>query len=275
LEVAFVLLHSGQPGEIIASTALIRCIKNQVEGAEIFSVVREDVAWLLSANPYISDLFTFTKTPEELATHLRDLLPDYLIDLHGGREVRRFKNRLKVLDFTIRNSKSPETWLEHAFATCQLFDVQDDGLGKQLFAGEQYIDLLPGSFHNGYLVLSLDRDPVTQSVSDESIIEMVVMTEKPMVITGPAKYRSLADRIGQSTGCAVFPTCGDLNPEEILSILKHSNGVISMNVLGGELADALKVPVKIMNEPLDGDVTKNIALWGRSQFHPNHGRNSA
>ena len=275
MEVAFIILHSGQPREILLSTALIRCIKTQVDGAFVYSLIREEFRWLLESNPHIDGIFTYRKAPEEVLDPMRDLLADYLIDLNGGREVRRFKNRLKVLDFTIRLGPDPDTWTERAFATCSLFDVSDDHAGPQLDADDRYLGLLPGSFHDGYLVLSLDRLSLARTIPEEQIIEMVVMTEKPMVVTGSKDDRTLADRIGQSTGCAVFPTCGDLSPAEILSIQKHANGMIAFDPFWGEAAEAMRIKSRLLCAPVSATQLKDIALWGRSLFHPTHGRNSS
>lgn len=131
MEARFIILHPDDPGEILLATALIRCLKTQVEEALVYSVVKECHHWLLDSNPYLDDIFVYQENPMELLDQLKDFLPDYLIDLNGGREVRRFKNRLKVLDFSINRKNIGDQWSKRAFETCTLFDVQDDGKGPQ------------------------------------------------------------------------------------------------------------------------------------------------
>jgi len=213
LEARFILLHPDDPGEILLATALIRCLKTQVEEALVYSVVKESHRWLLESNPYLDEIFVYHENPKELLGELRDFLPDYLIDLDGSRSVRRFKNRLKVLDFTINRKHIDGLWTERAFQTCTLFDVQDDGRGQQLKAVPLKKELLPSAFLDGYLVLSLDSACDPKPISDDQIIRMVTMIEKPIVVCGGIHHRNLADRIGQSSGCAVFPTCGDLKQD--------------------------------------------------------------
>jgi ADP-heptose:LPS heptosyltransferase len=274
LEARFILLHPDDPGEILSATALIRCLRTQVDGALVYSVVKDEHRWILEHDPHLDEIFPYRKAPEELADQLVDFLPDYLIDLNGSREVRRFKNRLKILDFTISRKLSAGSWDERAFATCRLFDVQDDGTGARIVTNDRYKELLPGGFLEGYLVLSLDSDHMHRQMTDEQIIEMVVMTEKPIVVTGGLPDRRLADRIGQSTGCAVFPTCGDLDRPEIASVIAHANGIIAFDPLWSRAAEAAGVKGLTIISKQDSANLRDLALWARSLFNPDHERNT-
>jgi ADP-heptose:LPS heptosyltransferase len=264
LEARFIILHPDDPGEILLATSLIRCLKTQVEEALVYSVVSDSNRWLLDHNPYLDELFIYQNKPDELTDQLADFLPDYLIDLDGTRLVRRLKNRLKVLDFTIKRKKSGDSWVERAFVTCRLFDIHDDCKGSQLVAPPLDPALLPSEFLRGYIVLSLDSSTGKRSLSDDQIIELVVMTEKPIVISGPAASRQLADKIGQSTGCAVFPTCGDLTLRQNLSLLGSAKGAIVFDPMWDQLASALGTERKLITANGDADFLKNIALWARS-----------
>ncbi|MCX6226071.1 MAG: hypothetical protein NTV01_15185 [Bacteroidia bacterium] len=272
MEARFIILHPDDPGEIFLATALIRCLKTQVEEALVYSVVKESHRWLLESNPYLDEIFVYQENPGELLEQLKDFLPDYLIDLDGRREVRRFKNRLKVLDFTINRKHLDDPWSKRAFETCILFDVHDDGKGQQFETTLLINKLLPGNFLEGYLVLSLDSPIHPRPISDDQIIQLVVMTEKPIVVTGNINDRHLADGIGQSTGCAVFPTCGDLTKPEIASVLNHSKGAIVFDSIWSPISIALGIETFVIREDMDITNLKNIALWARSLFNTNHDR---
>jgi len=266
LEARFILLHPDDPGEILLATALIRCLKTQVEEALVYSVVKETHRWLLEFNPYLDEIFAYQENPKELLDELRDFLPDYLIDLDGSRSVRRFKNRLKVLDFTINRKHIDDRWSERAFQTCTLFDVQDDCNGPQLEAGPFKNELLPSAFLEGYLVLSLDSLLDSLPITNDQIIQIVAMIEKPMVICGNLNHRNLADRIGQSTGCAVFPACGDLTNTEILSIISRAKGAMVFDSIWNGAAAALGINRVVIGGNPDSNALKDIALRARSFF---------
>ena len=272
MEARFVLLHPDDPGEILSATALIRCLKTQVEGAQVYSVVRGSHLWLLENNPYLDDIFVYQDNPKELQEQLIDFLPDYLIDLDGRRELRRFKGRLKVLDFTINRKNSGDQWSKRAFETCTLFDVQDDGKGPQFVPAPLEPELLPSEFLKGYLVLSLDSSSKSHPLSDDLIINLVVMIEKPVVVTGTLSDRNLADRISQSTGCAVFPTCGDLTPSQIAAVFGRAKGAIVFDSIWDQVTTALGTGRVVIRENMDNENLKDIALWARSLFQPNHDR---
>ena len=272
MEARFVILHPEDPREILLATSLIRCLKTQVEEAQVYSVVKESHRWLLESNPYLDDIFVYLEDPKELLDQLKDFLPDYLIDLHGGREVRRFKNKLKVLDFAINRRHFEDQWTERAFQTCRLFDVQYDGAGQQFIKTPLYKNVLPGNFLEGYVVLALDTVTHPRPLSDDQIIQMAVMTEKPIVVTGNVADRSLADRIGQSTGCAVFPTCGDLSLAETASVLCHARGAIVFNPLWSQISSAAGIESKEIRGKMELMGLTDMALWARSLFKKDHER---
>ncbi len=274
MEARFILLHPDDPGEILLATPLIRCILSQVENSSVCSVVKESHQWLLDNNPRLEEVFVYHDKPGELLDTLKDFLPDYLIDLDGSREVRRFKNRLKVLDFTLKRLWIADQWTQRAFATVKLFDVQDDGQGMEFQAEQLDPGLLPSDFLSGFLVLSLDTTLKARPWSDQEIIDMVVLTEKPVVVTGQAGNRKLADRICQASGCAVFPTCGDLTPRQSAALINHANGLIHFDSFSGQLARAMHRENYFVEGKPDADKIKNIALWGRSLFKSNHERHT-
>jgi hypothetical protein len=270
LEACFIVLLPDDPAEILSSAILVRCLKAQVEGAVVYAVVRDDLRWLIDRHPSLDGLFTWREKPLELLEQLKDFLPDYVIDLDGTRQVRRLKNRLKVLDFHIRRKRAGNEWPADAFATCRLFDVTDDGKGYAMVPEHYNAGLLPSEFLKGYVVLSLNSPAKVRALDDEWLTSMAVMTEKPMVITGNPEDRNLANRISQASGCAVFPACGDFTQAQTASLMSRAQGVIAFDPLWIVAAGSLGVPVI---NPATGS-PESVALWARSQFKPKNGRNT-
>jgi hypothetical protein len=98
------------------------------------------------------------------------------------------------------------------------------------------------------------------------------MTEKPIVVTGNVQDRNLADRIGQSAGCAVFPTCGDLSPSETASVLSHAMGAVLFDSLWSGITGALGIRSTVILEKMGPEDLQNTAIWARSLFPKSHGR---
>ncbi len=256
--------------ELLASGNLIRCLGAQVEGAVVYAVVRDDNAWLTNRHPSLDGVFTYREKPEELLDTLRDFLPDYVIDLDGTRKMRRLKSRLKVLDFTIRRKRSGNDFPVDSFETCRLFDVEDDGEEYRFVPEPPDMGLLPSDFLQGFLVLALDNGSRPRPLGDDLLIELAVMTERPMVVTGNASDRALANRISQASGCAVFPACGDFTRSQTAALISLSKGVIAFDPLWTLVAGSLGIPVMY---PGSGN-PENIALWARSLFASPRGRST-
>jgi hypothetical protein len=273
LESRFVILHSEDPGEILLSTALVRCLKNQVEGSFAYSLVREEHRWLLENNTRLDGVFTYRENPKELLDDLRDFLPDYLIDLDGGPGVRRFKNRLKVLDFALRRKKVKGDWMAAAFDTCRLFDVNDDGAGPEFHFPPSDPGLLPSDFLKGYLVLSLENPPGSVGWSEEDIVNLAVMIEKPIVVTGRDTDRDLADRISQMAGCAVFPTCGDISRTQVASLIGESRGLVTFDPFWRFMGEAAGVPT-IKPGLQSGEDMAGVVRQARLPFENQDGKHS-
>jgi ADP-heptose:LPS heptosyltransferase len=126
--------------------------------------------------------------------------------------------------------------------------------------------VLPGGFWKGYIVLSLDSTKFARPLTDDQIVQMAVMTEKPIVITGQVGDRRLADQIGQASGCAVFPTCGDLTLAELASVWSNAKGVIVFDPIQAQVVDALGIKCYTVPEKTTVHDPQDIALWARSQF---------
>lgn len=268
MEACFIIIFPDNPTEILSSAALVRCLKNQVEEASVYALVQERHHWLLSLNPHIVDILVYQEKPEEQLDKVRELMPDYIIDLDGTRKMRRLKSRLKILDFPVSLRERHGSFPVRAFETCRLFDVQDDGQGPEFMVSPLDPQLLPSEYLEGYFFLSLESSRKGgRPMSDDQIIDFAVMTERPIVVTGEVVDRHLANRIGQSTGCAVFPTCGDLSRMQIASLLDSAQGALVFDPLWDQLAYVLDTERRFIsgdNRPYD---MKEYALWARSLFN--------
>jgi len=232
------------PEVIISSTPLIRCLTRQVDNSSVYVALPEAHTWMIEGNPSVEKSLSYREKPDELIDEVRDLLPDYLIDLEGKRLFRRLKRKTKILDFCIGRVKRTEanTARERMFRTVHLFDVEDDMKGPEISFPVFNPEWLPEKFLGGFAVLSLDSTELSSRPDEDYLVDLVSLIEKPVVISGPRENRSLAERIGQRTGCTVFPICGDFAVKEQVSILSSSKGVIGSHEFWFAVSDALQKP---------------------------------
>ena len=97
----FLIVRFSSIGDIVFTTPLIRCLKEQYPGAEIHYVVKKKFAMVLANNPYIDQLHFFDGNLMDLVARFKQEHFDYIIDLH--KTIRsyllRFLLRRKVLTF--------------------------------------------------------------------------------------------------------------------------------------------------------------------------------
>jgi len=261
------VLLPDNPGKILSATPLIRGLKKQVEESYIYVMVRSSCTWLIQGNPYVDEILAWQEKPDEQIPNVRDLLPDYFINLDELKTYRRLQRKTKVLEFKIPKPGKREsgTYLERIFKTVYLFDVENDNLGADFKYPPFDPEWLPEKFLDGYVIFSLEAPSSVQKLTDDQLVELVSLIEKPLVVTGPAGERELAERIGQRTGCTVFPVCGDFPDPETASLISASKAVIAYDSQWPGIARVMGKPVLTLGEPGSGSLAES-AVWIRKWF---------
>ena len=249
LNVCFLLLHPTDAADLLRSTAVIRWLEKQVEGSEVLSVAPSSLSWILEARKP-DRLLTYDRNPLDVRSAIRELLPDYLIDLEGGRHYKRLKSKLKILDF-------PPGKLS-------LFDVADDQAGPLFSAPDRDPAWLPESFREGYLLLALDSSAGQRELTEDQLVTLATGIEYPLVLTGNPAERPLADEIARRAGCTVYPACGDFTRLQFASMIKGSVGVLTFDPVWKLIAEVFSKPVIFLSDckstPFKGDAASIAGL---------------
>lgn len=85
------LIRFSSIGDIVLTTPVIRCLKQQCVGAEVHFLTKANFREVLIANPYIDKLHLLAKNERELIQQLKAEGFDYVIDLHHNLRSLRFK----------------------------------------------------------------------------------------------------------------------------------------------------------------------------------------
>jgi len=229
VEVRYIILYPADIAEILFSTPIIRSIVKSVEQAEVFAAVPEQLQWVLENNPYVDSQLLYEKNPSKSINNFRDLNADYLIDLTGGKQTRWFKNRLRVMDFSlshkilrqIRNMTSRQdardSYRQAGLELLKVFDLADEGKSLDYYYAHdnQFLErALPESFLDNYGILDLPlHDPDKKDIA-EPISDLISRIDRPLVLCGSEKWRLTGEEIMRRTGCTVLSTCGDFSDKE-------------------------------------------------------------
>ncbi|UCG27072.1 MAG: glycosyltransferase family 9 protein, partial [Bacteroidales bacterium] len=98
--VKFLIIRFSSIGDIVLTTPIIRCLKNQVENARIHYVCKERFFSLLSHNPYIDHIHRFSGNLPTLVRELKEEQFDYIIDLHRNLRSTLLKSRIRAIGFS-------------------------------------------------------------------------------------------------------------------------------------------------------------------------------
>lgn len=275
MEVKYIFLHPPSIEEILYSTPLIRSLIKSVEQSEIISAVPASYSWALENNPYISELLVIDKPMPKLLNSFKDLKADYLVDLTGGKKLGLFKNRLRVMDFTLHYKKINEL---HGIETCReasafymkagldllsVFDLEDVDPALDLFYGHNKTFVqkaLPESFLGNYAVLDMPDEHENEDYVVDKLSELISMIERPIVMCGIEKWRMAGEEIMRRTGCIMISTIGDFSEQGYTFIKAEANVLINIE----KHQDLWSM---VFNRPhFFIDISNNSTEW-RGQIH--------
>jgi ADP-heptose:LPS heptosyltransferase len=264
-EVKFLIIRFSSIGDIVLTTPVIRCLKKQVEGAVVHYLTKPQYASIVENNPNV-DKVHILKSYEETIHELKDEGFDYIIDLHKNLRSWRFKNRLKVMDFSFpklnhekwlmvnfKKNKLPNVHIvDRYFDAVKVFSAENDGKGLNYFIpNDDRVDL------NNYCSISSEKfiafaiggQHETKKLPTVKIIEICNNINLPVILLGGKEDFENGENI--SANCKnTINLCGKLNLNQSASVIEQSHFVITHDTGLMHIAAALK---------------KNIAsVWGNT-----------
>lgn len=271
----FLILLPDDPLLMNFSVQLAKRLRGGYPDGWIAYMIRHDMAWMLSGYPSEDQAFTFNKIPDEIRTQLQDELPDYLIDFSDQPGLRLFKNRLKVVDFTLKHRQVKQILAQRSLREQQdaFHRLADQILGffeltepQPVFWQHPEKDSflkkhLPESFLSGYLTVHLSNHERVIKTHKERVIKLLSMIEYSAVLIGDQKLTDLGDQINQTVGCSVFNAVGVLSAEAQLSVISGSDLLISLDRRDSMLGPLMQKPSLYLDlTDLPEESVRDIAL---------------
>ena len=253
-------------GDIVLTTPLIRCLKNQREDVEIHFLTKSFYKNLLVNNPYLSKIHDFEYNLKEIFKDLKAEKFDYVIDLHKNLRSWKVNAKLKrpVLTFNKLNlrkffyvhfrigSLPPVHIVDRYLKAVKSLGVKNDGKGLDHFIpeGEEVkVDEFPIEFRNGFLTWVIGAKHYTKTFPEHKIIEILQKVNRPVVLLGGPEDRERGSRIAGEF-YYVINKCGDYSLNQCASLINQSEKVITNDTGLMHIAAALEKPV--------------ISLWGNT-----------
>ncbi len=268
------ILRFSSIGDIVLTTPVVRCLKNQL-GAEIHYLTKAPFKTILAENPNIDKLITFEKSADEVLDLLKNEQYDFVVDLHNNIRTLKLKGKLGVKSaafpkLNIRKWLYVNTkWdvmpdihvVDRYFKAVESLEIQSDGLGLDYFIPESdQVDLneiLPTSFQSGYWVFTLGAQFKTKCLPEEKIQALIDLLHVPVVLLGGKEDTDLGERLAENSPLKSINLAGKLNLNQSASVVQQSSGVVCHDTGLMHIASAFRKNLAV----IWGNTTPKIGMY--------------
>ncbi|MGQ0739189.1 MAG: glycosyltransferase family 9 protein [Bacteroidota bacterium] len=274
----FLIIRFSSIGDIVLTTPVIRCLRQQVPDAEVHFLVKDKFRPIVEHNPYIDKLHVLAHSWELMIELLKTENYDYIIDLHHNARTLRVKRALsahraqwagpggKKKSFSFYKLNIPKYFytafkinllpkvhiVDRYMKTVESFGVKNDGQGLDYFIGPHEIkkEDIPASHSAGYIACVIGAAHGTKRWPVSKWKEFCTKISHPIILLGSAEDRVRGDEMAAVDTVKVYNACGKFSLNESADLVKKSKLVITHDTGLMHIAAAYKKPI--------------ISLWGNT-----------
>ena len=255
-------------GDIVLTTPVIRCLKNQVEGIEVHYLAKKQFEPVLKHNPYIDKLWLLDDNLSDILSELQKESIDYVIDLHKNLRSGVVKRKMKLKSFSF-NKINLEKWLrvnlkinrlpdqnivDRYMETTRFFDIVNDEKGLDYFIGkedenisENILSYIPEKF----IGLVIGAQHFTKKMPPEMLAQICDRISYPIIILGGPSDSDSAETINTlSKNKNIIDLSAKISLNQSAYLVKKSALIISHDTGLMHIASAYK--------------RKIISIWGNT-----------
>jgi len=259
----FLILRFSSIGDIVLTTPIVRCLKQQMPDAEVHFCTKKVFQGLVDNNPYIDRSYFLENSLGSLIRQLQAEKYDYIIDLHNNLRTSLIKLRLAVNRPRIRsysfdklnsqkwlltrwkiNSMPPIHIVDRYIETLRSFGIINDERGLDYFIpyrDQVEMEWLPASHRPNYVAYAIGGQHTTKKLPLPRMIELCLRIDYPIVLLGGKEDIAAADAIEKALGPKlIYNACGKYNLNQSASLLQQARVVFSHDTGLMHIAAALK-----------------------------------
>lgn len=244
MKIKYLVIRFSSIGDIVLTSPVIRCLKNQVNDAEVHFVTKNRFSCLVNQNPYIDKVHLLTGNINELIVRLKKENFDYIIDLHHNLRSSRIKSRLKCPAFTFNKlniekyllvnfkiNRLPETHIvDRYLEILSVFDVVNDGGGLDFFIPDQEcfnLNELPPKFRTGFIASVIAGTWATKKLPEHKVAEICNSIDFPVILLGGEAEMEAGDWILRQSKGNVLNLAGKTGFYQSASLVRDANLVLT------------------------------------------------
>lgn len=256
----FLLIRFSSIGDIVLTTPVIRCLKQQVQGAEVHFLTKPSFKPILGYNPYIDQLHVLDKPLLQKAVELKHEGFDYIIDLHNNLRTRMIKSVLDIPSFSFDklntekmllvqtgiNTLPPVHITQRYLQTLADFGVTNDGMGLDYFFPPD-LDTSPLSeLPERFVAFAIGAQHGTKRLPNHKIAEVCKGLDLPVVLLGGKEDENNGNQIQQQVSGKVLSYCGKLSLHQSAYVLRMATKVITHDTGLMHIAAALQKEITVI-----------------------------
>ena len=230
-------------GDIVLTSPVVRCIKNQLADSEIHFLTKNTFKEILSANPYLSKIYTIDNDVSEVADLLIKEHYDLIIDLHDNLRSNQVSLTLKVKTFRYNKQRVKRFLLtqfkinllnnhvvDRYFSAAKKLNVINDGKGLDFFIPDKdeiSPSVLPFTHLAGFCVIVVGAKHFTKTIPLDKLKELCEKIKIPIMLIGGLEDAYTGTQLESSDKFKIYNACGKFNINQSAAIIKKAKFVIS------------------------------------------------
>ena len=261
----FLIIRFSSIGDIVLSTPVFRCIKNQFPNAELHFLTKKSFKIVTASNPYIDRFFYFENEIDSLIEELKLEDYDYVIDLHKNFRSIKIKQALNKKTYSIDKLSVQKFFLtklkinlmpgvhitQRCLNTLAPLGIKNDGLGLDYFIPDRdCVDEndLPTSHIAGFIGIVIGANHYTKKLPVHKLKDLCDKINYPIILLGGKEDAEIGEEVSAIDKIKIYNACGNFNLNESADIVRKSKLIISHDTGLQYIACAFKKPV--------------LAIWG-------------
>jgi lipopolysaccharide heptosyltransferase II len=261
------IIRFSSMGDIVLTTAVVRCIYQQIPTAEIHYLCKPDYRNILETNPYIQTIHAFTKNDPDLLQGLRNEKFDYVIDLQNNFRSNTLcwelnipyatfpkLNMQKWMLVHLKINKLPNIHLvDRYFTATKILPVaiRNDAMGLDFFidhADYKKLDAL--NIPQPFIAIAMGSRHKTKQLPTSKLIEICKKINTAIVLLGGNKDIDTANYVVAHAEKNIINLCGKLSIRESAACIERAKILLTGDTGLMHIAAALNKPI--------------VSVWGNT-----------
>lgn len=255
-------------GDIVLTTPVIRCLKQQLPDAEIHYLTKYAYRAIVEYNPYLDKVHFLHDDILPVIEDLKKENFDYIIDLHHNLRTMKVKRALHKVPSYSFNKLNIQKWIftalkinmmpdvhivDRYMKTVQKLGVRNDGKGLDYFIPERDKvpdNDIPAAQSLGYVGIVIGAALSTKKLPLKKLQELCAKINHPIVLMGGPEDRDMGNEIAAIDKVKIYNSCGKFSINESADLVRRARVIITHDTGLMHIAAAFKKPV--------------ISIWGNT-----------